>query len=151
MLLARLGAFAPGPRFNVEAVAARPTGLAVHGVTAEDRRIMRDWRNRLADLVGFRHPHHDTYEFHMTFAYPVRWLDDAELPAWQALFDEVLPAIAPSPAPFTSDDYRQHVDGRARADGVRTFLRARGIVLPEGAAGEVRLVSISLPTRTARV
>ena len=29
-------------------------------------------------------------------------------------------------------DYHQYVDGRQRADGVRTFLSSRGITLPEG-------------------
>ena len=29
-------------------------------------------------------------------------------------------------------DYHQYVDGRQRADGVRTFLASRGIILPEG-------------------
>ncbi len=93
LFLDRLGAFTPGPRFNVEAVEVRPTGLAVDGVTAEDRRIMRDWRNRLSDLMGFRHPNHETYAFHLTMAYPVAWLDDADLPAWQALFDQALADI----------------------------------------------------------
>ena len=91
--LERLRAFPPGPRFNVEAVEVRPTGLAVEGVTPDDRRIMRDWRNRLSDLMGFRHPNHDSYAFHLTMAYPVAWLDDADLPAWQALFDQALADI----------------------------------------------------------
>jgi beta-phosphoglucomutase family hydrolase len=30
------------------------------------------------------------------------------------------------------DDYDRYVDGRPRADGVRTFLRSRGIELPDG-------------------
>lgn len=34
--------------------------------------------------------------------------------------------------PFTVADYLEHVDGRPRADGVRQFLAARGITLPEG-------------------
>lgn len=90
LFLERLRAFTPGPRFNVEAVEVRPTGLGVDGVTAEDRRIMRDWRNRLSDLMGFRHPNHDSYAFHLTMAYPIAWFDDADLPAWQDLFDQAL-------------------------------------------------------------
>lgn len=35
-------------------------------------------------------------------------------------------------APFTSQDYLQHVDGKPRYDGVRDFLGSRGITLPEG-------------------
>jgi beta-phosphoglucomutase family hydrolase len=35
--------------------------------------------------------------------------------------------------PFDPDrDYREYVDGRSRADGVRTFLASRGIALPDG-------------------
>ncbi|MFG2679797.1 beta-phosphoglucomutase family hydrolase [Streptomyces sp. NPDC048392] len=33
---------------------------------------------------------------------------------------------------FTDSDYDQYVDGRPRADGVRSFLASRGIELPEG-------------------
>ncbi|HEY2482366.1 MAG TPA: HAD-IA family hydrolase, partial [Caulobacteraceae bacterium] len=33
-------------------------------------------------------------------------------------------------------DYRAYVDGRPRGEGVRTFLAARGITLPDGQAGE---------------
>ncbi|MDP9821875.1 HAD family hydrolase [Nocardioides massiliensis] len=35
-------------------------------------------------------------------------------------------------SPYTDDDYFAHVDGKPRFDGVRDFLRARGIDLPEG-------------------
>ena len=61
--------------------------------------------------------------------------------AWKRLFDEVLgreAAISGKTfAPFDeSSDYLAYVDGRPRADGVRTFLAARGITLPEGGAGD---------------
>lgn len=57
--------------------------------------------------------------------------------AWKQMFDEYLQQRATQTGepfvPFdTHDDYRQYVDGRARADGTRTFLTSRGIVLPEG-------------------
>jgi beta-phosphoglucomutase family hydrolase len=55
--------------------------------------------------------------------------------AWQATFDEVLQELATgaSCAPFDPDaDYEYYVDGKPRADGVRDFLTARGIELPEG-------------------
>jgi len=51
--------------------------------------------------------------------------------AWKAAFDPYL--AARSAAPFDADDeYRRYVDGRVRQDGVRAFLAARGIELPEG-------------------
>lgn len=55
--------------------------------------------------------------------------------AWSRLFDEALPALAPSVAhePFSSDDYRRLVDGRARIDGVEAVLADRGVSLPRGA------------------
>ncbi|MGH2721957.1 MAG: HAD family hydrolase [Actinomycetota bacterium] len=56
--------------------------------------------------------------------------------AWKEMFDEFLArwcADHGEPyAPFTMRDYLLHVDGKARADGVRSFLASRGIRLPEG-------------------
>lgn len=56
--------------------------------------------------------------------------------AWKAVFDDFLEHYAAgdaAPAPFDRDsDYRRHVDGKPRHDGVRDFLAARGITLPEG-------------------
>jgi beta-phosphoglucomutase family hydrolase len=56
--------------------------------------------------------------------------------AWRTLFDGFLRGRAGREGtafePFTDADYRTHVDGRPRPDGVRTFLAARGIELPEG-------------------
>src|SRR5215469_11919500 len=57
--------------------------------------------------------------------------------AWKRLFDDFLAKrAAASGATFTpfdvDKDYRLYVDGRPRSDGVRTFLAARGISLPEG-------------------
>ena len=85
----RLQGFPVDAPFDVAVLAARPTGLVVVGATEADRQAMRDWRDAFADLWGYRHPDHDEDEFHITFAYPVRWFDDAALPAWQALLDEV--------------------------------------------------------------
>lgn len=57
--------------------------------------------------------------------------------AWKALFDPLL-AERGQPPFDPETDYRRHVDGLPREDGVRAFLEARGIVLPEGpqAAGD---------------
>jgi beta-phosphoglucomutase family hydrolase len=57
--------------------------------------------------------------------------------AWTETFDAFLKARAERTGetyvPFDPDkDYAQYVDGLPRADGVRTFLRSRGIELPEG-------------------
>src|SRR5699024_2697628 len=53
--------------------------------------------------------------------------------AWKHTFDEfLLMRNGASFEPFTDIDYAEFVDGRPRADGVRQFLRSRGIELPEG-------------------
>ncbi|RSM67597.1 hypothetical protein DMH04_48740 [Kibdelosporangium aridum] len=51
--------------------------------------------------------------------------------AWKRTFDTFL-AGREGQLPFTEQDYLDYVDGRPRADGVRTFLASRGIQLPEG-------------------
>ncbi|NJP47279.1 HAD family hydrolase [Actinacidiphila epipremni] len=54
--------------------------------------------------------------------------------AWKETFDALLRTIeGPDFQPFDATaDYDAYVDGRPRADGVRTFLATRGIELPEG-------------------
>jgi HAD superfamily hydrolase (TIGR01509 family) len=55
--------------------------------------------------------------------------------AWKQLFDEFLEAdttVGADRSTFTLTDYDRYVDGRLRADGVRSFLAARGIAVPEG-------------------
>ncbi|MEP9372936.1 DUF1868 domain-containing protein [Mesorhizobium sp. KR1-2] len=85
----RLEALSVFEPFQVEVTHARPSGLLVEGATEHDRKVMRDWRNSLADLLGYRHPDHDDYPFHITFAYAIDWLEDEALPRWQAMLDEV--------------------------------------------------------------
>jgi beta-phosphoglucomutase family hydrolase len=57
--------------------------------------------------------------------------------AWKQTFDAFLETWSTRHGqpfvPFDSGaDYHQYVDGRPRADGVRTFLASRGITLPQG-------------------
>src|SRR3954467_5119027 len=57
--------------------------------------------------------------------------------AWKQTFDAFLQTWSAQHGqdfvPFDSGaDYHDYVDGRPRADGVRTFLGSRGITLPEG-------------------
>src|SRR5215472_14492275 len=56
---------------------------------------------------------------------------------WKQMFDEYLQKRAAKRGerfrPFdTATDYRLYVDGKPRYDGVRDFLKSRGIQLPEG-------------------
>ncbi|MER5910833.1 beta-phosphoglucomutase family hydrolase [Streptomyces sp. NPDC001982] len=53
--------------------------------------------------------------------------------AWKDTFDAFLrERDGEHYRPFDARDYDEYVDGRPRADGVRTFLASRGIELPEG-------------------
>ncbi|WP_343224388.1 beta-phosphoglucomutase family hydrolase [Nonomuraea coxensis] len=57
--------------------------------------------------------------------------------AWKTMFDEFLRKRADrSGTPFVpfdaKADYDRYVDGKKRVDGARSFLRARGVSLPEG-------------------
>ncbi|MDL5205603.1 beta-phosphoglucomutase family hydrolase [Streptomyces sp. ALI-76-A] len=57
--------------------------------------------------------------------------------AWKEMFDAFLREREGEHfRPFTDADYDEYVDGRPRADGVRTFLASRGIELPEGTPGD---------------
>jgi beta-phosphoglucomutase family hydrolase len=55
--------------------------------------------------------------------------------AWKAVFDEFLAGRSHGGfRPFSDAEYLGYVDGRSRADGIREFLKSRGITLPEGEA-----------------
>lgn len=54
--------------------------------------------------------------------------------AWKRAFDPLL--AKRGLREFTEDDYNDFVDGKPREDGVRDFLKSRGIELPEGGAGD---------------
>ena len=73
-----------------------------------------DYRAVLFDLDGVITP---TAEVHMR--------------AWAAMFTAFLDEQGVD-APYTDQDYFDHVDGKPRYDGVRDFLASRGITLPEG-------------------
>lgn len=60
---------------------------------------------------------------------------------WKEMFDEYLEKRARERGeafqPFDAEtDYRLHVDGKPRFDGVRDFLASRGIALPEGSPND---------------
>ncbi len=69
----------------------------------------------------------------------------AHAAAWKEMFDAFLRARAAETGeafvPFDPvADYRAYVDGRPRYDGVRSFLAARGIELPEAAPSDSEAV-----------
>lgn len=61
---------------------------------------------------------------------------EVHMHAWAAMFTDFLTARSAADgvayAPYTEQDYFDFVDGKPRYDGVRSFLEARGITLPEG-------------------
>lgn len=61
--------------------------------------------------------------------------------AWKEMFDAfLLDRSRQTGEPFLpfeiATDYVEHVDGKLRPDGVRSFLASRGIVLPDGTADD---------------
>jgi hypothetical protein len=85
----RLAHFRPGEALALEVIHATPNGLTVDGVTQRDRDVLKDWRNRFADLLGYRHPDHETYVFHITFAYMIERFDGSTMTEWVPFLDEI--------------------------------------------------------------
>lgn len=90
ILAARLARFVPPPAFAVRVVGLHPGGLALDGASQADRRVMLDWRDALTVPFGYRHKEHDSYRFHMTFAYPLDWLPDDHAALWSGAMDTIL-------------------------------------------------------------
>jgi hypothetical protein len=56
--------------------------------TAEEEGRLKDLRNRLSNYLVIRHPQHDSFTFHLTLAYLLRWLDDGQKQELDALLQE---------------------------------------------------------------
>jgi len=57
---------------------------------------------------------------------------EVHMHAWRTLFTDFLAERGDESGPYTDQDYFDHVDGKPRYDGVRSFLASRGITLPDG-------------------
>jgi beta-phosphoglucomutase family hydrolase len=58
--------------------------------------------------------------------------------AWKRMFDEFLrERDGDDFKPFDANDYNEYVDGKPRADGVRSFLESRGIELTDDEVAEL--------------
>jgi hypothetical protein len=113
----RLAGFPPGSAFQMEVIEATPIGLTLAGASETDRIALRSWRDRLADLLGYRHPDHETYAFHITFAYMTQRFDDETILAWQPFLEEVVeeirqraPIISLRPPAFCSFEDMNHFE-----------------------------------------
>lgn len=56
---------------------------------------------------------------------------EVHMRAWADMFNGFLTTRS-GQQPYTDEDYFEHVDGKPRYNGVRDFLKSRGIILPEG-------------------
>ncbi|KAM0425415.1 hypothetical protein ACHAPT_009472 [Fusarium lateritium] len=65
-------------------------GLQVEGATPEEEKRMRRLRDRLSDVLGFRAPNHETYQFHITIAYFLRHVDGADQIELHGVLTELL-------------------------------------------------------------
>ncbi|WVT73101.1 DUF1868 domain-containing protein [Sinorhizobium chiapasense] len=113
----RLRHFVPLEPFRARVTDVTPTGLALEGDSAADRACLKAWRDAFAEAFGYRHPDHDDYAFHITYAYVIDWLDDAALPRWQAMLSEQLaylreraPVIELDPPAFCSFEDMNHFE-----------------------------------------
>ena len=61
---------------------------------------------------------------------------EVHMRAWERMFNDFLAGRPEDQEPYTDVDYFAHVDGKPRYDGVRDFLRSRGIDLPEGSPAD---------------
>jgi len=73
-------------------------GLDLAPLDADENAKLRGLRDRLADTLQIRKPDHETYGFHATFAYLIRYPTDAQKAQLLALLD---PFLADLPASFT--------------------------------------------------
>jgi beta-phosphoglucomutase family hydrolase len=56
---------------------------------------------------------------------------EVHMRAWQSMFSDFLLRKGIT-EPYLSNDYFDYIDGKPRYEGVRSFLRSRGISLPDG-------------------
>jgi len=113
----RLAQFSRPAPFRVKAVDVVPTQVTIEGASPEDRALLKAWRDSLSDAFGYRHPDHDTYRFHITLSYPVEWLAEEHLEAWQEVLGEGLallqreaPVLELQPPAFCSFNDMEHFE-----------------------------------------
>lgn len=113
----RLKHFEPLEPFRARVTEVTPLGIVLEGDSAADRSCLKAWRDAFAEAFGYRHPDHDDYEFHITFAYIIDWLDEAVLPHWQEMLNEQLaflreraPVIELDPPAFCSFEDMNHFE-----------------------------------------
>lgn len=72
----RLDGFTAPPRFAIRATEILAGfSVRVTGTDPEQEAALRGTRDALSDRLGLRRDNHETYRFHITLGYPLRWLD----------------------------------------------------------------------------
>ena len=79
----------PLPDFAIRPVEVTPFGLMLAGATEADETIVRQWRDALSGILGYRAPTHDSYRFHTTLAYAHTWLPKDALPTYAAALERL--------------------------------------------------------------
>ena len=70
--------------------------LTLQGATPGDELQLRQTRAALREATGLHHPRFETYTFHITLAYPLRWMRRSEAEEVVALSDAVFEAHRPA-------------------------------------------------------
>ncbi len=75
-------------RLDVEATLARKTaaGFTLSAIDTAEEKKMRDFRDQISEVYGFRLSDHDTYRFHMTLSYQMGLMTDREWASYQEMF-----------------------------------------------------------------
>ena len=51
----------------------------MEGFTHKDEKLLRETRDQLSNLLGIKFPTHDSYNFHISLGYLLRWLSENEI------------------------------------------------------------------------
>lgn len=97
--------------------------LSMDGVDAAATQTLRRTRDQLSDATGIRRADHDSYRFHITLGYLLRWLTPDEADATLALSRDVcaqliqdMPQLTLGPVEFCSFETMHHFAPRHLID-----------------------------------
>lgn len=79
---------------------ATVTGLKLLPANAAVQKMLADFRTTVANATGIKHPNHDRYRFHITFAYVLQPLNTEEKEEFSRVADVVLARLKETVDPF---------------------------------------------------
>ncbi|KXT17709.1 hypothetical protein AC579_9034 [Pseudocercospora musae] len=68
-------------------------GLCVEGADADEEKRLRRLRDLLADTIGFRDPRHESYAFHVTICYFIRYIEGEDRAELEKLLERLLSEV----------------------------------------------------------